>query len=85
MLGLNGNEALGNTGLYWIGQYKIVLLAGLVFSFPVTVWIRSVMQKRDWTAKVYSVLQLVIMSLLLVISCAYVLGGGYNPFIYFNF
>ena len=84
MLHLNGNKLVDSYGLYWIGQYKLFLLIGLVLAFPVVESIGKAI-KSERGKNVWSIAQAVILSLLLVIDVCYAVGGGYNPFIYFNF
>ena len=84
MLHLNGNKLVDSYGLYWIVQYKLFLLIGLVLAFPVIESIGKAI-KGERGKNIWSIAQAVILSLLLVIDVCYAVGGGYNPFIYFNF
>lgn len=84
MLHLSQNAWADIYGLYWIGQYKIFLITGFVLSFPVLEQIGKFC-RTERVAKIWGVAQAVVMCLLLVIDVCYAVGGGYNPFIYFNF
>jgi len=84
MLHLNGNALIDSTSIYWLGQYKIVLLVGLIFSFPVVEKINALCSGKS-IDKVWCVCKLAAMICLFIVSSAYSISGGYNPFIYFNF
>lgn len=85
MFHLNGNELSNPATLYWIGQYKVVLIAGLIFSFPVIKKINSLVENRKTLNCVWNVIKTIAMIVLLAADIGFLLGGGYNPFIYFNF
>ena len=83
MFHLNGNSLLDAAGLYWIGQYKVFLTAGLVFIFPVAEKLGGLCRGRG--EAVWPAVKAVLMTGLLAVDISYVFGGGYSPFIYFNF
>ena len=84
MLHLNGNVFWDNLAAYWINQYKVSLILGLVFIFPVVPMINEWMSGKK-IEPVWDVVKTFTMLCLFVMSASYVIGGGYNPFIYFNF
>ncbi len=84
MLHLNGNVFADNTFIYWVGQYKIVLLAGLLFSFPVVEKVNALCSGKPYE-KIWSALKFAAMICIFFVSASYSISGGYNPFIYFNF
>ena len=84
MLHLSGNEIIDNLAVYWLGQYKIVLIAGMIFAFPVVEKINALC-KGKYTEMVWSTIKTMALIFMLIASTAYAIGGTYNPFIYFNF
>lgn len=84
MLHVNGNMVWDNLATYWINQYKVSLILGLVFCFPVIPKI-NVQVSGKKIEKAWEVVKLLFMIIIFVMSASYVIGGGYNPFIYFNF
>ena len=84
MLGLNGNPLYDSYGLYWIDQYKAYLILGFIFSFPVLEKISAYCEGKK-IQPVWRAVQTAVMCLMLILCLAYAVGGGYNPFIYFNF
>ncbi|MCM1173568.1 MAG: hypothetical protein NC341_00805 [Blautia sp.] len=84
MFHLSGNSWTDTYGLYWIGQYKVFLAAGFTLAFPVLETIGRFF-RTERSMKVWGVIQAAGMCMLLVLDICYAVGGGYNPFIYFNF
>lgn len=84
MLHLSGNQIIDNSVVYWLGQYKVVLIAGLIFAFPVVEKINALCSGKSYE-KLWSVVKTIAMVFMLIASAAYAIGGDYNPFIYFNF
>lgn len=96
MLHLSGNEWVDRYGMYWIGQYKTFLIVGLILAFPVLEAIDKILtirhnankvekKARLFYLKAWYILQTIGMCFLLMLDICYAVGGGYNPFIYFNF
>lgn len=84
MLHLSGNTWKDAYSLYWIGQYKAFLVLGLLLSFPILEWVKSCL-RTDNAQRIWHMSQMVMLIVLLCIDICYAVGGGYNPFIYFNF
>ncbi len=84
MLHLSGNVFWNDMAEYWIGQYKVSLVAGLIFSFPVVEYVNKVIEGKK-AEPLWNAVKLISMICMFIMSAAYVIGGGYNPFIYFNF
>ena len=84
MLHLNGNVLWDNLAAYWLGQYKVVLILGIIFAFPTVEKINELVTGKSF-GKVWNGIKCVAMIFIMIMSASYVIGGGYNPFIYFNF
>ncbi len=67
----------GSDWLYYFRNYGVSLAAAAVFSTPVT----KVLSKRIKSR----VLKCVILTVLLLVSTAYLVDESYNPFLYFRF
>ncbi len=85
MLHLNGNKLWDDLTTYWISQYKIVLIIGFIFAFPVVECFNKIVKKNETIEPVWNAVKQLVMICLFIMSCTYVISGGYNPFIYFNF
>lgn len=84
MLHLSGNAGVDAVSLYWLNQFKVVLIVSFFFAFPVMEKLRQVFRKYN-KETVWNAVLTVAMVGLLIIDISYAIGGGYNPFIYFNF
>lgn len=84
MLHLTGNVVWDKLAAYWIDQYKVSLIAGIIFSFPIIPKLNSAIQGKAFEP-VWNGFKAAAMAVLFIMSASYVIGGGYNPFIYFNF
>ena len=84
MFKANGNKVIDSYGLYWLNQYKVILIISFIFAFPVAEKIKSFI-KSDRGKEIYGIVEAIILCLLLVVDISYAVSGSYNPFIYFNF
>lgn len=84
MFHLSGNSWADTYGLYWIGQYKVFLVTGFILAFPILETIGKSLESER-SIKMWGAIQTVCMCMLLLLDICYAVGGGYNPFIYFNF
>lgn len=85
MFHLSGNKWIDKTSLYFFGQYKILLFFGLLFCFPVMEKLGEHFDKSEKASNIYYFIKTILLAFLFILDIAYVLGDGYNPFIYFNF
>ncbi|MDD2994567.1 MAG: MBOAT family protein, partial [Pygmaiobacter sp.] len=69
----------GVSALYFVRNYGVVLLAGVLFSTP---WPQHF---YEWVCKKSPVLRIALLAVLLLVSVAYLVDSTYNPFIYFRF
>lgn len=84
MLHLNGNALSDGYGIYWVTQYGFLLLISVVLSFPVIEWLGSKI-KSGRAKNIWSIAQSAALCILFLMDVCYAIGGGYNPFLYFNF
>lgn len=64
--------------LYYLSNYGVVLFIAILFSTPV-------IYKSYIRLKKNSMIRVLILSLILVLSTAYLVDSTYNPFLYFRF
>ena len=67
------------------GYTLVIILLGIVGSFPIVPFVREKMRKYAWSETAYSVIGAVSMLTLLLLSIFCLTGSDYNPFIYFRF
>lgn len=86
MFGLNHSGWYSDTAVMFLREYAVFWVAGLLFSMPSAAWIKERCSRYPKLASLYScVCYPVGMSALLWVCVVYLVKGGYNPFIYFNF
>lgn len=87
MLGLNGNPFFGGITLFYLREYWMFLLAGVLASFPIYTKLKERFVKPDAKGfrTVLSVVEAVALLLVFVISVAYLFKNGYTAFVYQKF
>lgn len=85
MFGLSGAGFCNGKTLYWLGQYAVTMVAGVVLSLPVIPAINKWAEKNSLANNIWTWTKTVLMIAFFAASVSYTIGAGYNPFIYFNF
>ena len=81
LTGINSNGIIDNKAIMYFSENKYFYLFAIIFSMPVTEWIKDKFPK----SKMLDFLYPVVMIFFFVTSVSYIIKGAYNPFIYFNF
>jgi alginate O-acetyltransferase complex protein AlgI len=77
-----GNGSLINDStVYYALNYIVYFIFALLISTPIFKLISNKLKGKN----VVTILAPVGLMVLLVVSVSYIVKGGYNPFIYFNF
>jgi D-alanyl-lipoteichoic acid acyltransferase DltB (MBOAT superfamily) len=87
MFGLNGNPFSDSQATFYFNEYLVLLLAALLFSFPVVRWIKQKLKNKfgeNMLHKLEYSVPVVYMALF-ILAISYLILGAHNPFIYFNF
>jgi Predicted membrane protein involved in D-alanine export len=84
MLG-KSNIFVDRYAIEYIGEYKIFFIFAILYSLAVFKHIKERAEKRVGLQRIIYVLTPVTCILIFAISVTYLVTGGYNPFIYFNF
>ncbi len=87
MFGLSGNALFDDLAYFHWHETRYFYLFAVLFSFPIVPWLVS---KGDQIKNpigqfAYSSVYVLLFCSVFIIAVAYVVKGGYNPFIYFNF
>lgn len=77
MLHLSGNAWFDNAAAYWLGQYKIVLLIGVIFALPVVEKITALCKEKP-IEKVWSAVKFAGLLFCLTASMIYAMGVSAN-------
>lgn len=83
MFGLGDNLFINNLDKYLIGTNFILLFISILFC---TKFVRNINRKmNNKLNKKYLIFSIVIQSLILISSVAFLVSESYNPFLYFRF
>ena len=87
MFGMSGAPLFDDLAYFHWHETRYFYLFAVLFSFPIVPWLIS---KGDQIKNpigqfVYSSAYVLLFCCVFIIAVAYVVKGGYNPFIYFNF
>jgi len=80
MFNFNG-MIFSNDFVIYLRQYIVYIVAGIVFSMPVSKYIKGKIRENIIT----DILYVVGMLSIFIISVSFIVKGSYSPFIYFNF
>lgn len=87
LFGISGNSFWNDMTGFLLREYSVFLVIGIIFSFPVAQKCNNLLSapRISSLGKVMTVLYPVAMMGMFLLCVAYLVRGGYNPFIYFNF
>ena len=87
MFALNGNTWSDANAGFYLHEYLVFLIAGLLFSLPAVRWIKEKL-KNVCSKTLFAVFEFftpIVYIGLFALAISYLVLGTYNPFIYFNF
>ena len=85
MIGVAGNALYDNNAIRYLNDYKILLLFALVFCTPIIQQLKEKLGKKFHAVTLANMVYDMAAVILMVCSVSYLVMGGNNPFIYFNF
>ncbi len=85
MLGRYGNALVDNNAVRYANDYKVLLVIAIICCTPALAKLRSWLGKKTHAEPAVNMVFDILLLGLLVISVSYLVMGGNNPFIYFNF
>ena len=83
MFHLNGTNIISSEGLYYLKNYFIIILIGIIFSTPIITKLLNKFEKKK--SNVRSIFITAIYIGILILSTASLVSDSYNPFLYFRF
>ena len=81
MFGLGGLPLVSTASLYYLRSYGLLLLFAAVGATPLVSRTAKKLESRTVTA----ILEPVVLCALLLAVTAFLVGGSFNPFLYFRF
>ena len=80
LLGI-GNVLIDNSFMFYLTNYGLIILIGIIFSTPIYKVIKDKFNKNV----AFNVLLFIIYVILFVITLSFIVSDTYNPFLYFRF
>lgn len=82
MFNIHTTGLLDEKAVYYFAEYKMFLLIGMAAALPIAVWLRAQAGRRGaWIES----LRPVWCAAVFLVALSFIVKGGYNPFIYFDF
>lgn len=81
LFGINGNGFIDKWFIFFICNYGLVLLIGIILSGDILAKITDKL-KDNW---IFLIFRYGMYVILFIISVSYIVSGSYNPFLYFRF
>ena len=82
MFNIHTTGLLDEKAVYYFAEYKMFLLIGMAAALPIAVWLRAQAGSRGaWIER----LRPVWCAAVFLVALSFIVKGGYNPFIYFDF
>jgi alginate O-acetyltransferase complex protein AlgI len=82
MFNIHTTGLLDEKAVYYFAEYKMFLLIGMAAALPIAVWLRAQSGRRGaWIER----LRPVWCAAVFLVALSFIVKGGYNPFIYFDF
>ena len=86
MFKLNGNEFIDNDFVFYVREYAVALIIGVLLSTPVLRFLKErFVSKSELAARVFENASYAMQMLLFIVSVSCLVMNAHNPFIYFNF
>lgn len=82
MFGIGASGLLDTKAAYYMAEYKLFFLLAIAASLPIAGWLGKAKEHLDGAI---SVLYPVWIIGVYAVAVSFIVKGGYNPFIYFNF
>ena len=82
MFNIHTTGLLDEKAVYYFAEYKMFLLIGMAAALPIAVWLRAQSGRRGaWIERLRPVWCVAVF----LVALSFIVKGGYNPFIYFDF
>ena len=85
MLGFSGAPLISTEFIYYLKEYSVVILLGIIGSTPIVKNVFYRLSQAKCCKIVIDVLEPIVLVSLLVLITAYLVDGSFNPFLYFRF
>ncbi len=85
MFGLGGYPLIGDEFVFYLKNFDILLLIGMIGATPLPKRLFECMERQAYLKKGVNLLEIAILLVLMILMTAYLVDGSFNPFLYFRF
>ena len=85
MLGFSDVPLVSNECIYYLKEYFVILVLGLIGATPFVKNIATKLTELKGVRVFVGILEPIVLVGLLVLVTAYLVDGSFNPFLYFRF
>ena len=87
MFDLNGINLLNNEALYYLNNYIVIIIIGIICSIPIIKFIKKKKKNTTSTIKqnIGGVLESIGYIAIVILCTASLVNNSFNPFLYFRF
>ena len=85
IVGLNGLPFYNKITGYYLRNYIIIIILGILFSTPIIKNIIERIKKKDSIKKIINLGEIVLILIILLLVTSSLIDNSYNPFLYFRF
>lgn len=82
LVGINGIPLISKESLYYLKSYFLVIVFGIIGSTPI---MKNIVNSKQFLKKVINITEPIYLFSILAICTSYIIGGSFNPFLYFRF
>ena len=85
LFGLNGECFVNSYTLYYLKNYLVIIIAGIIGATPILKDLIQSLRKKSSLNKIINIIEPIYMVILILIVTSYLIDNSYNPFLYFRF
>ena len=85
MLGFSGVPLISKEFVYYLKEYIIILILGIIGATPLVKKAVTKLTEIKGLRVFVGILEPIVLVALLVLVTAYLIDGSFNPFLYFRF
>ena len=85
LFGAGGLPLTNASTAYYLTSYALVLVLAAIGSTPLPKKAVAYLKTKTWAQKAMVVIEPLFIAVMLILVCAYLIDGSFNPFIYFRF
>ena len=85
MFDLNGINLLNNEALYYLNDYIVIIIIGIICSIPIIKFIKKKNTTSTIKQNIGGVLESIGYIAIVILCTASLVNNSFNPFLYFRF